>query len=116
MSLIDKSKAEILDVLKVERGQYGLLKIRLDETEAQLAAANAEIKVWQDYWNCESPHDTHVQAGTSGPWRQLGNEQARANRLGHLADGLVGQLATAIAEIERLKTEGAKDVKLKEEI
>lgn len=78
--------------------KWGREKQLRNSLREQLAAANAEIKVWQDYWNCESPHDTHVQAGTTGPWRQLGNEQARANRLGYENDRLREQLAAANAE------------------
>lgn len=40
MSIADKSKAEIIDALKVERAQYGLLKLRTDELEGE----NAELR------------------------------------------------------------------------
>ena len=58
-----------------------------DEMDALLEDIDrleAELKEWQDYWGCESPHDTHVQAGTTDPYvRQLSKEQARANQATH---------------------------------
>lgn len=58
----------------------------LDPLTLKIERLESELKEWWDYWGCESPHDTHVQAGIidpNSPWKQLGIEQARANRLQH---------------------------------
>lgn len=39
-------------------------------------SAESELKEWQDYFGCDSPHDTNVMDGTA-----LGNEQMRNNIL-----------------------------------
>lgn len=39
-------------------------------------SAESELKEWQDYFGCDSPHDTDVMDGTA-----LGNEQMRNNIL-----------------------------------
>ncbi len=58
-----------------------------DRERQRADKAEAELKGWQDYWGCDSPHDSHVQIGTSEPFaRQLGKEQARANKAGNELD------------------------------
>ncbi len=58
-------------------------------------AAEAALKEWQDYWGSDSPHDTHVQIGTSEKYeRQLGKEQVRANT----AENRLARAEAALAE------------------
>lgn len=61
------------------------------EARAELAAKDAQIEAlqkrlseWEDYFGCESPHDTDVQNYTP-----LGKEQARNNILSHKIETLV---------------------------
>ncbi len=50
------------------------------EGEAKITRLTANLAEWRDYWGCESPHDSHIQIGSSERYaRQLGKEQARAN-------------------------------------
>ena len=71
------------------------------ETKVQLYARlhklKAEITEWQDYWGCESVHDSHIQIGTNNAHdRQLGLEQARANRAENKLEAI-----NACAEFEK---------------
>ena len=54
----------------------------------------ARLKEWEDYWGCESPHDSHVQAGCYP--NQLGKEQARANRAENTCRELLEALKEAV--------------------
>lgn len=53
-----------------------------DQLPGMVIDLRERLTEWQDYWGCDSPHDTHVQIGNTQPReRQLGKEQARANTL-----------------------------------
>lgn len=62
--------------------------------------AEAELNTWFDYWGCESPHDSYVQASAKNFARQLGIEQVRANQATNKIVDLERQLAEAKADSE----------------
>jgi hypothetical protein len=67
----------------------------------RIAELEAELEEWRDYWGCSSPHDTHVQSGERGEYaRQLGIEQARANRVENAVRRLQRILNPACRAIE----------------
>lgn len=67
-----------------------------NEAREKLAAAEHDLEEWRDYWGSDSPHDSHVMAGTSDPFvRQLGKEQARANT----AENRLAASELAIAQV-----------------
>lgn len=62
---------------------------------------NAKVAEWEDYWGCESPHDSHVQSGEPGQYaRQLGLEQARANRAENKYDDQAGRYEEMEGELD----------------
>lgn len=87
------------DVISDLRAQLAAEQSRREKELADFRKAHdetiAKLHEWQDYWGCESPHDTHVQAGTTpdGFGRQLGIEQARANLATHRISELTARIA-----------------------
>lgn len=80
------------------------------ELQAEIEGLKRDLAEWQDYWGCDSPHDSHVQAGNSNPFsRQLGKEQARANT----AENANNRMRE---EVERLTAENAELKKDKERL
>jgi len=66
-------------------------------------AAERDLAEWQDYWGADSPHDTHVQVGTSEKFaRQLGKEQARANTAENRLDQMTERAEAAESALEKI--------------
>ena len=112
-ALTARAEAAELDLATASRNakHYADMSLYLererDEAKRRQGLAESDLKAWQDYWGCESPHDSHVSQGDV-----LGKEQERANRaenrnsiLERERDESIARIGLRMGQVDALKRE-----------